>query len=188
MKELISYCCLKIMLLLNCSPFPASIQTHHFSNQLSVTLERTTVIRVFMVYINKELYHRIFVEKNKTKHLTCRMLCENNGTLDEHEYNLKCLAVRAASYSWRKVLALLRALSPTPHPHQSSLSRSHFSWFMTVSIFKGACLRPVSHLCGDGLFQGFHTHWFGLVGPSAALSPSAVRLWSLIMPHASDWR
>ena len=67
MKELTSYCCLKVMLLLSRSPFPASIQTHHFSNQLGVTLKRTTIIRVFMVYINKERCHRIFVKANKTK-------------------------------------------------------------------------------------------------------------------------
>lgn len=140
-----------------------------------------------MVYVNKELYHRIFVGKKKMTWFY-RMLYRNNGRLDEHEYNLTCLALKETSYSSKKkkkgLFTLFQALCShsQPHPRQYLPSGHYIMVHTMVSAFpKGAPLKLVSHLYDDGLFQSFRSLLFGLVEPNVTLSQSRVRLRSLIM-------
>lgn len=139
----------RVVVIKSCPSCPARTQTHCFSNQLGVTQEstdlflfisKTILLRVFMLYINKELNHRVFA-----KILLC--VFENNGRPDKQDYNVKCLALKEASCSWRKGLLTLfsEPCSPTFHPHKSSLPRSHLCYCSYCDVCFSQTCSPQTH-------------------------------------------
>lgn len=87
------------------------------------------------------------------------MLYENDGRLDEHEYSLRCLALR--SFPFLKKTSSYSFLSPAPllpipiNPVCQVLI--YIMVHMVMSAFpKGTVLRLVSHFYDDDLFQTFH--------------------------------
>lgn len=106
-----------------------------------------------------------------------RILYGNNSRLDEHEYNLKHLALIDASCTGRKgVFRLFQASHPCCSPLSTLFTQQSFPLLILPLAFpKGALLRLLSHCCDDGLFQSFHNLLFGLVGLNATVSQSRVR-------------
>lgn len=146
----------RVVVIKSCPSCPARTQTHCFSNQLGVTQEstdlllfisKTILLRVFMLYINKELNHRFFA-----KITLC--VIENNGRPDAHDYNVKCLALKEASCSWKKVfllffLSLAALLSVPINPLYQEVI--YVIVHIVMSAFpKRAPLKLMSHFCDDG--------------------------------------
>ena len=156
------------------------------SNQLGVTWESllTTLYWEFLWFMSTKNFIIEFLWGKKMVWFY-RMLCRNNGRLYEHEYNLKCLALKETSYSLKKnsLYTLLQALlsHSQRHPRQYLPSGHYIMVHTVVSTFpKGAPLKLVSHFCDAGLFQSFRSLLFGLVEPDVTLSQSRGRLQSSI--------
>lgn len=83
------------------------------------------------------------------------MLYENNGRLDAHDYNLKCLPLKEASCSEEKVfyssLSLAVLLSIPINPLYRGAV--YITVAVVVSAFpRHALLKQVTHIYDDGLF------------------------------------
>lgn len=110
------------------------------SNQLGVTWESllTTLYWEFLWFMSTKNFIIEFLWGKKMVWFY-RMLCRNNGRLYEHEYNLKCLALKETSHSLKKKWSLYSFPSlafpfPTPSPSVLTKWSLHYGSYCGISF------------------------------------------------------